>query len=407
MHYRRFTYTFLIMIWAALPCIGQQKMLIIHPPCFKTAADSLVWQKEAAGIKCITWECTLSQPALIKLCIDSITQRFPANYMLILGDFEHIPSYENMEWLSDIYYATDSAGHARMAIGRLSAQNAEELQYMIQKNATDSYLQNIVAIASSSVSALTGKTDIQRVQDLLGYIQAKGIPDTHIYYSTPEYTLQASDIIQAVNNGTQLLIYAGHGDYTGWNTGNFTTHDIDNIHNTLYPVIISAACLNGHYARRTCMAEAWMRSPHGAKAVIMSSALCDHDANMEALLYSIQLPDMPATLGEWWLLMYNYTTFTLHRPNDAQAWILFGDPSMPISLPHNEYINDNNIDSLLLYPNPAHNTLHINTLQHTDIYNINGTLIQRCQGPDIDVSALTAGTYVLKTDNRYFLFIKQ
>lgn len=409
MFYKHFICILSLLLGAILPCMGQQKMIILHPPCFKQTADSLAMQKEHTGINCITWECTLNKPESIKQHIDSLTLSFPAEYMLILGDFEHIPSYECMEWLSDIYYATDSNGYAHMAVGRLSAQNTEQLQYMLQKN-TPAYLQNMTTIASSSLSALTGKTDIQRLQDLSCLLADKGILTTRACYSTPEYTLQAHDITQAVDNGTDLLVYAGHGDYTGWNTGNYTISDIDSLHNTRYPIVIAAACLNGHFAHRTCMAEAWMQSPYGAKAVVMSSALCDHDANLESLIHSAQQDSLPATLGQWWLMMYHYTTFTLHRKNDAQAWILFGDPSMPISTGKTNTTRYEPDPPLRLYPNPARNTIHLDSqydIQHTEIYTINGQKIKDNQGADIDISALKAGPYMLKVHRSYFLFIKQ
>ncbi len=62
-------------------------------------------------------------------------------------------------------------------------------------------------------------------------------------------------------------------------------------------------------------------------------------------------------------------------------------------------VADNIIDGFSMYPNPAQDVLHITTdnpLQSVSIYNMLGEEVLRTAKANIDVSTLTAGSYVLK-----------
>jgi hypothetical protein len=61
------------------------------------------------------------------------------------------------------------------------------------------------------------------------------------------------------------MLYRDHGGYYGWNVPNYTTYDVANLTNTMYPYIFSIGCSTGQFNYPTpCFAEAMHRSEYGA-----------------------------------------------------------------------------------------------------------------------------------------------
>ena len=182
-------------------------------------------------------------------------------------------------WLKKRYHITARAKELHFIPGIVAG-----ISFFVQAFTT-------ITIASAEKSALTDKYDWERMRDISAVLSQKNIRTIGEYFDGSREGLDAAgnpaayDIITAVNQGVDLVLYAGHGDYSGWNTGMLTQNQLQHLNNTRYPIVIAAACNNGHFAGRTCMAETWLNSEYGAKAAIMSSALCDWDANLEALVY--------------------------------------------------------------------------------------------------------------------------
>lgn len=416
----RYLYTFLLLAVADMCCLhlqAQEKMLILTPACFSRCADSLKENKN--DVICAKLVCSSSESLTIKQSVDSMLGYFDADYLLILGDYEFIPSHRIQDGLSDIYYTCDSNGFTSVPVGRFPIQTETEFYALLRKN-TAHTLAKAITIASAEKSTLTDKCDWERLREISMLLEQKHIPTTGEYFDGSQNGLDAEgnpdadDIVTAVNQGADLLLYAGHGDYTGWNTGMLTNTHLRNLYNTRYPIIMAAACNNGHFAGRTCMAEAWLNQEYGAKAVIMSSSLCDWDANLEALAYMGKHLPGQTTLGKLWLTMYQYACDSLHRNVEAQTWMLFGDPSLCIALPAGNNIHPTKNHTLLLYPNPAQNHIHL----HCDdipaaifVYNSAGTLIQHItpdnNHTDIDISSWPSGYYIIQTENTSAFFCKQ
>ena len=111
----------------------------------------------------------------------------------------------------------------------------------------------------------------------------------------------------------------------------------------------------------------------------------------------------------------NQITFAITlRKKDANAWLLFGDPSAKISFSKNS-IASQNPSFFSIYPNPAKNFFMLQTENFTastlEIYNFNGECLRKIQlsAPDetIDISTLPAGFYVLKSGSRTIVFQKE
>ena len=416
----RYLHIFLLFIIADLysfALYAQEKMLILTPSCFSDMVDTYIQSKPE--MICTTLVCDTMESTQIKLRIDSLSHYFSADYLLIIGDHELIPSFPVQDGLSDIYYTCDSNAHTNIPVGRLPIQTAKELNNIIYKNSS-TVISETITIASAEKSALTDKYDWERMRDISAILSQKNIRTIGEYFDGSREGLDAAgnpaayDIITAVNQGVDLVLYAGHGDYSGWNTGMLTQNQLQHLNNTRYPIVIAAACNNGHFAGRTCMAETWLNSEYGAKAAIMSSALCDWDANLEALVYICNKLPAQSTLGKLWLKMYQYTTDSLHRHTEAQTWLLFGDPSMPITLPDKNGIKQMADDAICLYPNPADEKifLHCDTIPSSIlIYNHIGAVIQHITPADthieIDISSWASGCYIVKIDEKIARFCKQ
>jgi len=69
-------------------------------------------------------------------------------------------------------------------------------------------------------------------------------------------------------------------------------------------------------------------------------------------------------------------------------------------------INEIN-EQLILYPNPANKYIHVEANSSKDIYNVFGEKLISTTDKKIDISTLTNGLYIIKTDDFKLLFIKQ
>lgn len=82
----------------------------------------------------------------------------------------------------------------------------------------------------------------------------------------------ASKVASAVNAGSGVICYIGHGSATSWVTSGFNVTNVNSLNNgEMLPVIWSVACVNGQFTTGTCFAEAWLRKANGG-AVAMEAA---------------------------------------------------------------------------------------------------------------------------------------
>ena len=101
----RYLHIFLLFIIADLysfALYAQEKMLILTPSCFSDMVDTYIQSKPE--MICTTLVCDTMESTQIKLRIDSLSHYFSADYLLIIGDHELIPSFPVQDGLSDIYY---------------------------------------------------------------------------------------------------------------------------------------------------------------------------------------------------------------------------------------------------------------------------------------------------------------
>ena len=116
----------------------------------------------------------------------------------------------------------------------------------------------------------------QRTEQVLSYFGPDGlgyIPATMSHLT--DWSGNASQIKQALENGSYLLIHRDHGTFQAWGEPEFNNWHINNLHNDKLSFIMSANCQTGDFSygngTNDCLAERFLRIPNGAVGVIAAS----------------------------------------------------------------------------------------------------------------------------------------
>lgn len=73
-------------------------------------------------------------------------------------------------------------------------------------------------------------------------------------------------------------------------------------------------------------------------------------------------------------------------------------------------IDEMEISSVYVYPNPVVNTLYIQGVEEgtlLEVYNLAGKTLLQEKGVELNVTSLPSGTYILRIDQQYVKFIKK
>lgn len=157
----------------------------------------------------------------------------------------------------------------------------------------------------------------------------------------------------AVNSGTSLINYTGHGYMSGWGTTGFSNSNVANLTNgEMLPWIVSVACNNGDFHQGTCFAEAWLRKDNGGAVMMLAGSISQpwdppmrgQDYFMDVIIggydYSahpgqngISTTEQRMTTGA--VVFNGLTLMTTESGNfddweTAKTWNLFGDPAMQL-----------------------------------------------------------------------------
>jgi len=382
----------IISLFALTPVFPQQreKMLIVSPTLFSTQLNTYMLAKQADNVDCklIIVDSAESFQA-VKQKISTAYIDFQADFLLLIGDFQHIPSYSIDEGLSDMQYGilSDDDAVPAMVVGRFSVETESHLQTMIKRSlAYKNCSKTAVGIASKHRSELMQLTDFEQVRKMNVFLENKGFHiEAELFDGVDDSNPNYRDVMRVLNQGVTWVNYAGYGDYQGWNTSSFSIQHIDSLQNSgELPIILSSACLNGHFAQRECFAEKWLRTtsngnPTGARAVVMSSLLADWDATLSGMLLMCEnLPtaDNNCRLGTLYLQAYQHIANELKRKKEAKCWLLFGDPSLWIYPPVETKIKEPpTLQSDFLYPNPSKNTLISSLKGRLQLFDLKGNLL--------------------------------
>ena len=313
--------------------------LIVCYEDFFHLIDNFIFFKEKEGLVVHTIMVSKNESRdSIQEKIKRFYQSHQPTYLLLIGDDEYIPSYRLNEGLSDVPYALleGDDDFPEMIVGRLSVGNVDDLQCQIRKLLMRDKLQfskKAIGIASDNVSPISEKYDWEYMRHIRTCLLNKGYSAVEELYDGSQGEADAignpseKDIIDLVNRGVSIINYLGYGSYDRWGTGSFTTASIEKLQNTTeYPIVISAACLNGHFADRECLAEKWMNTSSqeqasGAVLSLMFSSLVEWEAaTYSQQVFNALLPHTDSTvqIGVLYLQTYMEMIRFLKRSIEAK-----------------------------------------------------------------------------------------
>jgi hypothetical protein len=163
----------------------------------------------------------------------------------------------------------------------------------------------------------------------------------------------ASLVSNAVNTGTSLINYTGHGSQISWGTSNFNNSNVAGLTNgNKLPWIVSVACNNGEFHTGECFAESWTKKQGGGAVLMLASTISQpwdppmrgQDYFADVLIggydYSahpgqngINTTEQRTTAGA---IIFNGLTLMLTESGGAsdletaKTWTIFGDPALQV-----------------------------------------------------------------------------
>ena len=233
-----------------------------------------------------------------------------------------------------------------MFIGRLPAQRVIEAEQMVDKLISydqnppdDSWNANVLLVADDDTPIFEQISEL--IIDQLPYYYAPN----PVYVDHYPPGNPSNDIKAAINNGSLLVNYTGHGNVNQWGTwsgGNiFTAADANGLVNTnKLPVMTIANCLNGNFASdEPSMAETLLYGPNrGAVGVWAATSLgypSGHRVLVRAFYRSIFLFDQYALgAATTQAKLATYAQSSIWREL-VETFVLFGDPATQLALRSN------------------------------------------------------------------------
>lgn len=307
-------------------------------------------------------------------------------YLLLMGDGSYdyrsitpnipnhnfIPAYETDESLdpiqgfpSDDFYAllSDNEGNNGLrgaldiAVGRLPVTTAaladgivsKIIRYDTNKNAFGDWRLKVAFAADDE----DGNTHVNQADDIAEnveetnpiYNQSKIYYDAYVQESTPggeRYPGATQAINTAVQNGTLLLNYLGHGGPKGWAQERvLKVSDIESWENQdAYPVLVTATCSFTGYDDPSIVSagEVAIQKRDGGVVALLTTVRAVYASDNKRLATAVfdeifnKVDGKPQTLGEIITIAKNENADASNAANDRK-FSLIGDPSQRIAIP--------------------------------------------------------------------------
>lgn len=278
----------------------------------------------------------------------------PPRYLLLLGDGSYdYRNYEGggnfdlvptklvdtvfMETGSDDTLADfDGDGIPEIPVGRLPVRTVAEANLILSKIVN--FLPANVPQGALMVADTQGTYFFnfeQANEQLIPLLPANMQANVQKVYRAqqPSDAVARANIINAINAGTALVNFSGHGNIDVWTGGAiFTTANAMALTNgNKLPLVIVMDCLNGYFIAPPidCISEGLMKAPNGGAVASFSSSgltVPTGQHEMGHQLFSLLYSGPPIALGDATRQAKAATTDLDVR----RTWILFGDPTMKI-----------------------------------------------------------------------------
>lgn len=270
----------------------------------------------------------------------------PPVFVLLVGDTEQIPTFTGISTKSatDLYYVNfDGEDYLPdIFIGRFPAAEEIHVENMVEKTlfyeignfSSNDWIKKAAFIASKDYFWISEETHNHVIEN---YTDPSDYTSEKIYCQTYHATTQ--DVYDAINDGTSLVIYSGHGFKTGWTDGPpFSINDVKNLENqNMYPFVCSHACKTNPYDDAEVFGEIWLREANKAAIAFWGSSAdtyWDEDSMLEKAMFKAWFDGDLEWIGGMTdrALLYLYENFSggglaLYY---FEAYNLNGDPSVII-----------------------------------------------------------------------------
>ncbi len=334
-------------------------ILVICTDRDEAAMDDYIQWKMEKGFQ-VTKEVVATGTNVNSMVADAYAANNELLYVQLVGDW------------ADIKCATLSSGSPMdpqvgcvvgadevpdISVGRFSAENPSQVTVQVDKvinfeknpEMGASWYQTATGIGSVEGPGDDNEDDFEHLDIIFN---DKLDPFTYETYN-PVYEPSGniSDVNAAINGGTSVLNYCGHGSPTSWGTTGFSNSNVASLSNgDMTPWIISVACNNGDFHTGTCFAEAWQRKEGGGSVMFLGASISQpwdppmrgqdyfadiytggYDYTAHAGQSGINTIEGRTTIGA--IVFNGLVLMTTESGSSsdwetAKTWNLFGDPSM-------------------------------------------------------------------------------
>jgi len=266
----------------------------------------------------------------------------PPAYVLLVGDVGDIPAWTGDQSISetDVDYTqlTEDDYVSDILLGRFSAQTATELTAIIDKSLTYelaqfqtmNWLDKATFISSDDPDYYT-ISDSTHEFVIDSFMTPNAITSTHIHGFSGGTT---GNIISAINSGTSICNYSGHGSATAWGGPTFTISNINSLTNSgMTPFIVSNACLTGSFGTTTCFGESWIRAANKGGFAFLGASNSSYwyeDDWMERQMYDAYFNQKLYSIGA--MKLVGLMNVVKNSPDYAEYYFdiynILGDPSI-------------------------------------------------------------------------------
>jgi len=266
----------------------------------------------------------------------------PRDY-LGLGAFDFVPTRlietaafktASDDWLSDF----QGTGFATIPTGRIPARTAADAALVISKivnyergASQGAWTQQALVIADQNVGV-----DFSSEAEMAATLLPPSLVTTKILADGQPTSVVSQQIIDAVNNGTLLVNYTGHGSEQQWSFADLLDNNsVASFSNGgRLPVFLLMDCLNGffHDVYAESLSSALLFAPNGGAVAVWASSgftTAPPQAAMDQALLRTLAANPTQSLGRSILT----SKLNITDPDVRRTWILFGDPAMRVAFP--------------------------------------------------------------------------
>jgi len=338
------------------PLVEQGNMLIIVYDAFWDSMLPFVNWKNTKGIPTEMVKVSeIGNANAIKLYIEQYYTDNGLTFVLLVGDAYEVPTLYTSPYTygaSDPSYSyiVGNDNYQDLFIGRFSAESTGDVDTQVERSieyeqnpqAGEDWYKKGLGVASNQGPGDDGEYDDEHMD----VIRDKLLAYTYIEVEQSYDPWGTSTIIaNALNAGTSIVNYCGHGSPTSWgNGGGFSNSNVDAlINDNMLPFITSVACNNGEFDSYTCFAETWLRAtnngePTGAIGVFASTQSQSWDPPMDAedeivdILIETYADNIRCSYGALCFegTMHMMDEYGTSCYDETDAWTIFGDPSLQV-----------------------------------------------------------------------------